>query len=185
MSANGDTTRLRRVMVGWLYADLTLVLFIASMGQFRATATAEPKPAPTVSMTTGQSPTPAPTPKPTHERVGLAPKAITFAIQVNRTRLLNGNANTERHFQRDVSRRLKRAVRQHSHKAGKPADKARIGLAIIFGFDNDLGRAQQVARAANRLTQKSNRRLFAPAIIKTYGDTTPANKVDYEIYFYW
>lgn len=185
MSANGDTTRLRRVMVGWLYADLTLVLFIASMGQFRATATAEPRPTPIVSLSPRPSATPTPTPKPTQRRVGLAPKAITFAIRVNRTQLLNGNAATERRFQRDVSRRLQRAVRQHSRKAGKPAGKARIGLAIIFGFDNDLGRAQQVARTAYRLTQKSNRRLFAPAIIKTYGDTTPANKVDYEIYFYW
>lgn len=85
MSALEDSSRLRRVMVGWLYADLTLVLFIASMGQFRTPAPAEAKPRPSVSPSPRPTPKPTPTPTPTtRERMGLAPKAITFTVRVDR-----------------------------------------------------------------------------------------------------
>jgi hypothetical protein len=167
-------------MFGWLYADLTLVLFIASMGQFRTPAPAEAKPRPSV------SPSPSPTPTPTtRERMGLAPKAITFTVRVDRQRLLNGNPRTQRRFERDVSRQLEQAANKHARRSDTSASKARAGLAIIFGFDADIGTAQRVARSAKRISKESNQRIFANSIIKAYGSTTPADKVEYEIYFYW
>lgn len=187
--ASSRSPRLRVLMIGWLYADLMLVLLIAAMGNVRAQPE-RPTPTPTRS---SPSPTPTPTPtKPTPTptptkppKLGLNPDPITFTVPVPRQRLLDGDANTKRNLQRRVDRKLEQRVYKTLRRQGIPESRARVGLMITFGFHNDLDQAQDIASRANRLAKQTEPSLFRKsAIIKSYGSTTPADKVSFEIYVY-
>jgi hypothetical protein len=158
---------MRSLLLGWLYADLLLVLFIAAMGN--VTAPAE------TARAIEKTPAPAPQPK------GLDPKPITLTVRVDRDRLADGNAAVQRAFARRVSRRLESAIRDRDDLTGR---EARVGLSITFGYDRSLGRAQEVAREANRVAKRAQPRLFRNAVVKSYGSLSPGDRVTYEIYLY-
>lgn len=182
--ASSRSPRLRALMIGWLYADLMLVLLIAAMGNVKAEPE-RPSPTPTRSSPSPTPKKPSPTPAPTKPpKAGLDPEPITFTVPVQRQRLLDGDANTERSLQRRVERKLEQKVYKRLGRQGIPEARARVGLMITFGFDNNLGQAQQVARRANRLTKQAEPSLFRKSIVKSYGSTNPANKVDFEVYVY-
>lgn len=158
---------MRPLLLGWLYADLLLVLFIAAMGN--VTAPAEPARA------VREAPAPAKAPE------GLDPQPITLTVRVDRDRLADGDPAVRRAFDRRVSRRLESAIRERD---GLTVRDARVGLAITFGYDRSLGRAQEVARAANRAAERAQPRLFGNAVVKSYGSLRPGDRVTYEIYLY-
>lgn len=172
--AAGRNPRIRTLLLGWLYADLLLVLFIAAMGNISA----PDEPAAPVNARPEPTPSTAPGPR------GLDPEPISFSVHVDRDRLLDEDGREQRALGRRVSRRLDGLIEQRARRDGADPHAMRVGLSITFGFDRSLGRAQQVARTSNRITRERRPRVFASAVMKSYGSLRPGNRVSYEIYLY-
>lgn len=161
----------RSLVMGWLYADLLLVLLIASLAGMAVTSGA------------GSQQAPVPAPSADGEAVprGLDVDPVTMSIKVDADGLLRGRDSVERRFRKDFSKEWERELA----KREIDPDDAVIGFAITFGYDKVLGRAQDIARSANAQASKAEPAAFRSSALKNYGNTSAKEDPDhvtFEIY---
>jgi hypothetical protein len=157
----------RSHLVGWLYADLLLVLLIAALS---GVATHQPDDS-DVSVSASASPSP----EPTKDVATLDRDPITLSVKVDSADLLAGSKRVEATFRRDFSEAFARELAAR----GIDQDEARIGFDLTFGYNQRLGVAQDVAEAANRQARRAERKALADAAFRGYGSTRSAEDPDH------
>lgn len=157
--------RERSLLVGWLYADLLLVLLIAALGG--------------ISLPSGQSGA-VESSADAHPQ-GLDPNPLMLSVKVDSLDLLHGRRATERRFRRDFSQALGSALAER----GRSIDGSRVGFAITFGFNRQIETAQRIAVAANEQARAAQEQALQGATMKNYGNRgsrEDPNHVTFEIF---
>ncbi|MGB8021918.1 MAG: hypothetical protein WCF04_11870 [Candidatus Nanopelagicales bacterium] len=156
----------RSLLMGWLYADLLLVLLIAALGG--------------ISLPGSERPGSERESSDAHPQ-GLDPNPLLLSIDVDSLDLLHGRRAVERRFQRDFSVELTSALAER----GLSIDESRVGFAITFGFNRQIGTAQRIAAAANEQARVAQERALQGATMKDYGNRgarEDPNHVTFEIF---
>lgn len=173
-------TASRSALIGWLYADLLVVLFIAALGgstsQSRPEPTQTPTPEPTVTVTVTATPAAKP------EEPSLMREPLKFAISVDSRDLRAGEGKTKAAFRKHFSQEIRKAAKARNLKP----DNLRIGLSLTFGYNPNLALAQATSETANKLAAKQEPTMWQDSVPpKSYGNTDPRenpDQVSFEIY---
>lgn len=145
-------------LVGWLWADLLLGLFVI----FLAAASA-----PTV--------LPAPTPSPGPEAVD--PTPVDFAVTVDGTALLGGDASA-------IAAEQARIAREVEQRLLALAGARRVAVALAFAAHESPGEGDRLARIATELLRSG---AFERAVVKTYHSIVAGDRgtsVAFEVYLF-
>lgn len=152
----------RSLLVGWLYADLLLVLLIASLsGMVMLSVTDPPSPA--------TSPAPSPS-APRDPDPGLDTEPIELSIDVDSSALVQGSETVRKAVRKGFRRDFRDAVRSALQDRGLDPEQARIGFVITFGYNTNMARARDVSREANRQARLAEPDMMNPASVKSYGN---------------
>lgn len=157
----------RSLLVGWLYADLLLVLLIAALGG--------------ISLPGSDRPSAEREPSASAHPEGLDPTPLLLSIEVDSLDLLHGRRAVERRFRQDFSAELGSALAER----GLSIDESRVGFAITFGFNRQIETAQRIAAAANEQARVAQERALLGATMKSYGNRgsrEDPNHVTFEIF---
>ncbi len=161
------------LLVGWLFADLMMLLFVLGLSLAPAGITAgaaKSSPSPTVSRTPTVSPTPSVTPS---ERV-LDRQYYAFDVSVSLPGLQQGNTGNAaaRQLISGANNQISQLIAQHPALAGKA-----IGVAVIFGAGpiNAIGIATKEAGIAGDILRRGDPVFNQASILPEWiGNDTPS-----------
>lgn len=145
-------------LVGWLWADILLGLFVV----FLAAAS-------------------APVPAAARSGPAIEPQPIVLTVTVDGARLLGTD-------EAQVRAEQERFAREVMRELAAKAEKRAVALAFAYGTHQDPALGQRIARlATDALTQGSAQPQFARAIMKPLHDIVPGDpgsSVSLELYVY-
>lgn len=147
-------------MVGWLFADLMIVLFIVALGTNDVSAGPSPARSPTPTAKPSK-PTPTPTVIPsTPGPPGIATRPATYTIQVAAARILGGTT-ADRSAELRLFRDKLRAIAQRS-LAGRQA-----GIVLVWAESPDVNRGMRLAALTGSQLKAAHPQVFRATVPRT------------------
>lgn len=166
LSASADSTRGGLGVVGWLFADMMIGLFVIALATQAASI---PRPQ-AVQRATASGPTAAaPTPEARMEQA-----AHVIALDVDAEGLIGGREA--------AGRKLRRGIRTEV-RALESAGR-RAALVLVWGYSPDVDTGMAIAGAAEEQLDLASGDLFSGAITREFWHRGEPGRVTLEIYLF-
>lgn len=158
-------------MVGWLFADLMLLLAIIGFGETTLAEPRVPVAAPPIATATSRpSVTPTRTPRPTPRPVGVSQRAIVVTFGVPTSRLLAGDKDAIEDLDAVLRRKL------------APLNGKHAGIVLTFGVDPSDARALALSEIVNDRLRRQAPGLTQRALVRDFVSLSGSNAVKIEVY---
>ncbi|WP_270886036.1 hypothetical protein [Pedococcus sp. 5OH_020] len=161
-------------LVGWLFADLMLLLAIVGFGQ-APTMPHKPSPSATAVAATGTPKATAPTkttPKVTQRPIGVSQNAIVVAFPVPTAKLLAHDTKAVH----DLDARLRKEMARIKGQ--------RAGIVLTFGVDPDDARALALSHVVNERLRRQAPALTQGALVRDFVSLSGSNAIKIEVYLF-
>lgn len=167
-------------IVGWLFADLMIVLFIVALGTNDVSAGPTPARTPTPAVKPPKpTPTPTPTKTPSRPRLpGIATEPALFTVPIAADRVLGGSSAVRTAELTKFRDRVRVIAQQNL--VGR-----RAGIVLVWGESPDVNRGMRLADLAGRQLTAAHPQVFRATVPRTlWKGGGSEGRVTLEIYLF-